>query len=141
MEHKKDYTRWTRKEFEALPRADYDNHEVGVITDFIILPKQTMHDSGYRNMEFVVLKRGVPTYIIGDGSDVVLLGGILGVTVGLLKQIGKYDNPDICWNIDCLPVSGLLHIWCNYRLRVGGDYSTMEVFVTNEDVEKEDEQV
>ena len=41
MENKKDYTRWTRKEFEALPRADRKNNLVntGVLTYSLGIPK------------------------------------------------------------------------------------------------------
>ncbi len=136
MEHKKDFTEWSRKEFEALPRASWDNHEVGEVDSLVILPTRRKHDSGYRCMEFVTIQKGKPTYIVSGCSDVIHLAGISGDNVGhhnfdrdmLYERIDKGISPRVCWRIDCLPVSGLLRLFCEKQLYIGQSLSSFEVF-------------
>lgn len=142
MEKEKHFTEWTRKEFEALPRADWHNREVGEVDSLIILPTRHKHDSGYRCMEFVTIQKGKPTYIVSGCSDVIHLAGIGGHNVGLHNYgMGLYSlrarektTPRVCWSIDCLPVSGLLHLFCDKHLYIGQSLSSFEVFF------KEDEE-
>lgn len=131
----KHFTEWTRKEFEALPRADWKN-EIGEVDCLIILPTRRKHDSGYRCMEFVTIQKSKPTYIVSGCSDVIHLAGIGGQNIGehnfnerfLDERIRTRTCPRVSWSIDCLPVSGLLRLFCDKHLYIGRSLSSFEVF-------------
>lgn len=134
---KKDFTLWTRKEFEALPRPkSFTNEEIGEVDSLVILPTKRKHDSGYRCMEFATIQKGVPTYIVSGCSDVIHLGGISGVNTSMvhhnkdlhLERVTNNTSPRISWSIDCLPVSGLLRLFCDRKMYVGASISSFEVF-------------
>lgn len=135
MEKEKHFTEWTRKEFEALPSADWKN-EIGEVDSLIILPTRRKHDSGYRCMEFVTIQKGKPTFIVGGCSDVIHLAGIGGQNIGehnfderlLVERIRTCTCPRVSWSIDCLPVSGLLRLFCDKHLFIGRSISSFEVF-------------
>lgn len=130
---------WTRKEFEALPRADWKN-EIGEVDSLIILPTRRKHDSGYRCMEFVTIQNGKPTYIVSGCSDVIHLAGMSGCNCDYRNtNIDEYSNrvinnavPRICWRIDSLPVSGLLRLFCDGRIYIGQSLSSFEIFAKEE---------
>lgn len=136
----KHFTEWTRKEFEALPSADWKN-EIGEVDSLIILPTRHKHDSGYRCMEFVTIQKGKPTFIVGGCSDVIHLAGIGGHNIGaqnfdeglLVERIRTRTCPRASWSIDCLPVSGLLRLFCDNRLYIGRSLSSFEVFFKEDD--------
>lgn len=113
----KDYRKWTRKEFEALPLREWE--DVIECDSIVILPQKTMHDSGYRNMDFVAIQGDTPVCRCSGCSDVLMLSGICH------KNLSR-------WSIDCLPVSGLLQVFCCKKLILGAPTSTFEVFVTPE---------
>ena len=72
------------------------------IVSFVIVPLTTKHESGYSNMKFVLLdKFNNIIGCVGGYSDVVYLNN---------------DTPKISWNIDCLPKSRCLRIWCHKEL-------------------------
>ena len=107
----KDFTKWTRKEFEALPTPkSYTNEEIGEVDSLVILPEKHYHDSGWRCMSFVTIQKGVPTYRISGCSDVIHLGGIGGHNIKSTDRIKSQTVPNADWHIDCLPVSGLLSL-------------------------------
>lgn len=118
-EKQQDYTMWRRKDFDALPYREWDR-EIGNVTAFVILPLKTKHDSGFRQMDIVPIVGSEPVCRCGGCSDVLHLGGIL-------------QQPPRCdWKIDCLPVSGLLRVFMhNYKMRVGIDLSSLDIFVEN----------
>ena len=126
----KHYTKWTRKEFEALPRPkSFTNEEIGEVDSLVILPFRHYHDSGYRCMQFVTIQKEKPTYIISGCSDVIHLGGIDGRNTPIMKN-GIVDNyiPVIRWKIDCLPTSGLLRLFTDKRISIGASVSSFEIF-------------
>lgn len=135
MAKEKHFTEWTRKEFEALPHADWKN-EIGEVDCLIILPTRRKHDSGFRCMEFVTIQSGKPTWIVSGISDVIHLAGTGGWNVGAHNynehtlDLRMYSGqvPRVCWSIDCLPVSGLLRLFCGNRLYIGRSLSSFEVF-------------
>lgn len=132
----KEFTKWTRKEFEALPTPkSYTNEEIGEVDSLVILPEKHHHDSGWRCMSFVTIQKGVPTYRISGCSDVIHLGGAGGYNFLYLSDCESYNRiknrtvPNAAWQIDCLPVSGLLRIFSrNYKLYVGASLSDFELF-------------
>lgn len=136
MEKEKHYTKWTRKEFESLPRPkDYTNYEIGLVDSLIILPQKHNHESGWKSMSFVTIQNDKPTYVVSGCSDVILLGGI-GGTNAYTNDIYKFRErvnrnlvPNPNWHIDCLPVSGLLRIFSGrYKMYVGASLSSFELY-------------
>lgn len=90
----KDIGEWTIQDFKNLPyREDKHIELLHKTRRFVILPLETLHDSGFRNMEFVVCEGDVPVCRTGGSSDVLRL-----------------INSDK-WQMDCLPTSGLLRVW------------------------------
>ena len=132
----KEFTKWTRKEFEALPTPkSYTNEEIGEVDSLVILPEKHHHDSGWRCMSFVTIQNGIPTYRISGCSDVIHLGGVGGYNFQCMSdcdssnRIKSQTVPNADWHIDCLPVSGLLRIFSGkYKLYVGASLSDFELF-------------
>ena len=134
MGKEKHYKKWTRKEFETLPRPNsFTNQEIGEVDCLIILPQKYRHDSGYRCMSFVTIQNDKPTYSISGCSDVINLGGIGGfncekVSTTLSERIKTGTVPRVDWKMDCLPVSGLLRIFCRNGMYVGASVSSFEIY-------------
>lgn len=131
-----DYTHWTVEQFKALPEpSSFTNEEVGLIEGLIIMPTDNLHDSGYRLMEFVTIQDDVPTYRVSGCSDVLHLGGIGGYNISRYN----FDNmdmlihrgmmPRIEWRIDCLPISGLVRLFCGKKMYLGESLLEMGIFV------------
>lgn len=128
-----DYVKWTRKQFEALPkRKRYD--EYIECDEIIILPQRTRHDSGFRNMEFVAIRKGKPICRCSGCSDVICLGGIGGSNRVVDPQSGKRQSlvKQVAWCMDCLPTSGLLRFWCDKIMVLGADLSSFGIFYKDE---------
>lgn len=126
----KTITEMTRKEFEALPGRDW-NKDIGPFDSMVILPSRRLHDSGYRCMDFVAVKKMKPVCRLAGASDVVHFNGIGGYGKNWINIYGSIleNIPVIDWNIDCLPKSGLIHIFthaCN--LYAGDAFSSFELF-------------
>lgn len=121
VKKQKDMSDMTRKEFEELPIIPFDaNYRC---FSFVILPgkgnKSALHDSGYRCMDFVLIDNYKPVGRINSCSDVIHLDGIGGDGVNRIRP---------GWNIDCLPKSGLFHIWSNAdETRFGLPLSSVEI--------------
>lgn len=110
--NKKDFTKWTRKEFESLPTPkSFTNEEVGEVDSLIILPCKHYHYSGFRCMEFVTIQKGEPTYRLSGCSDILV-----------------FENMPDYIKIDCLPTSGLLRIFCDKKIYVGSSLSSFEIY-------------
>lgn len=120
----KHWAQWKRSQFEELPFRNWDEVIQGV-TGFVILPRKTRHDSGYRQMDVVPIKDDKPLCRCGGCSDVLHLGGIGGYN-------SMYEKPNkrpYDFSIDCLPVSGLLRVFMNhYTMTIGVDISSLEIF-------------
>lgn len=112
MENITDYTYWTIEKFKELPRnSDWQNQNIGKVSNIIILPCDSYNDSGFRNMEFVIIgDNDKPICRVGGGSDIVYF-----------KNLPRYIK------IDCLPTSGLLRLWGKADMRIGRDLSTMYI--------------
>ena len=125
----KDINEMTRKEFDALPYRGWDKN-IGEFDSLVILPLRTKHDSGYRCMDFVAVNTGKPICRLSGCSDVIHLGGIGGFGYNWVKKYGKCPDkiPPVGFNIDCLPKSGLLQIFCGLKLRAGSGLSSFELY-------------
>jgi hypothetical protein len=127
MAKRKTYQEMTRAEFDKVPLRKNWSKEVDC-DGIVILPQRRMHDSGYRCMDFVAVKKGFPVCRLSGCSDVIHFDGIGGR--GLHGRIGEViKGIPIDWNIDCLPKSGLLHIFTHgYKIRAGAALSSFEIF-------------
>lgn len=116
---------WKRKALEALPHRRWDE-DIGEIHSLVILPSRRKHESGYRCLDFVAVRDGVPICRLSGCSDVINLDGIGGYNPRY-SRIGTNAVPG-AWAIDCLP-NGLLQIWNTHGpMVVGPALSTFEVF-------------
>jgi hypothetical protein len=90
-----------------------------------------MHDSGFRTMDFVAIKDRKPVCLLAGGSDVIHLDGIGGFGKDWLDKYHTVPKmvPVSGWNIDCLPKSGLLHLWGHKEMVCDSGYSSFEVFI------------
>jgi len=116
----KDPKEMTRKEFEDLEYYNGPHREV-ICHSIVLLPAdddEELHYSGYRVMRFIALgSRGETIGKFGD-TDVVHIGGFEGLGCAQFRGSDKILEltRTAGWSIDCLAVSGLLRIFCNYPI-------------------------
>ena len=127
--NKKSITEWTIKEFESLPYRAY-NKDIGEFDSLVVLPTKRLHDSGFRCMDFVAIKNLKPLCRLSGGSDVLHFDGIGGYGYNWLEEFGRIPTGIKAkgWCIDCLPKSGLLHIFTHGKLRAGTAFSSFDLF-------------
>lgn len=80
-----------------------------------------LHESGWRRMKFVFVKRdGMVVGVSGGASDALHLNGIGGYGKDFKTALlsGKTDVVD--WSIDCLPTSGCLRLFSSKALELKG---------------------
>jgi len=121
----------TIKEFRLVPFRESWSCEIKDIDNIIILPSnidEKLHDSGFILLDFVACRDNKPVCRCSGCSDVIHLNGIGGYGFWYDDKIPT-TTPVISWNIDCLPGSGLLRLWCNYKLRIGFALSSFEIFI------------
>ena len=89
-----------------------------------------LHDSGYRLMDFVAVKRGMPICRLSGCSDVIHMEGISGFGENWVAKYGKVPEfiSPTSWNIDCLNKSGLLNLWCRGQIKCGPSLSSFEIY-------------
>lgn len=127
----KDVNEMTQKEFRALPCRTSWNSDEGILDALIILPTKRHHDSGYRCMDFVAVKKGKPICRLSGCSDVLHIDGIGGYGENWLAKYGTVPNsiPPSGWNVDCLKKSGLLRLFrTDGKIKVGTACSSFDVF-------------
>jgi hypothetical protein len=107
-----DINQMTRAQFNRVPLRRRWDMPVRC-RSIVILPRRRMHDSGYRLLDFVAIDHHQqPICRVSGCSDVLHIGGIGG---DHLRAPGTGG-----WNVDCLPKSGLLHLWCDHGTLVCG---------------------
>lgn len=128
---KKNINEMTIKEFRELPGRGW-NEDIGEFNTLVILPGdgRSLHDSGYRCMDFVAVRGSEPISRLSGCSDVIHIDGIGGYG-RKIQNIGKAIMPN-SWSIDCLPKSGLLRLFCQKSIICGEALSSFEVY-TKED--------
>lgn len=107
----------TKEDFDNVPNRSHRKF-YREFKSLVIIPDDSMHESGYRCMTFVLVDSdNEPICKISAGSDVLSIDGIGGY--GLFK----FDEgiPDSIkpksWRIDCLPC-GYLRLFSNYKLKI-----------------------
>ena len=133
----KSVSNMTKKDFEAVPYRKKFDEDIGLFDSLVILPTRHKHDSGYRCMDFVAVREGKPICRLSGCSDVIHFDGIGGYGFDWVEKYGgvpKTIEP-VSWNIDCLPKSGLLQIFCGvHRLKAGCALSSFEIFAIKKKV-------
>lgn len=107
----------TKEDFDNVPYRSHRNF-YGEFSSLVIIPDDTIHESGYRCMTFVLVDSDCePICKISAGSDVLSIDGIGGY--GLLKcNEGVPDSiKPKAWSIDCLSC-GYLRLFSNYKLKI-----------------------
>ena len=89
-----------------------------------------LHDSGYRQLDFIAVKKNIPICKLSGYSDVIHIDGVGGLGIHWYERFHKCPDSIVPkgWNMDCLPRSGLLRLWCSYPLRVGLALSSFEIY-------------
>ena len=105
----------------------------GKFDSLVIIPLNTIHDSGYRCMEFVPVSGGTPLGRVSGSSDVIHLDGIGGYGAHWLKRFQKVPDSVYpkAWAMDCLPKSGYLRLFAmsnGHHLEAGPGISSFEIF-------------
>ena len=115
MDENKSLFEYTREEFLAIENF---NPKVP-FRDVIIVPADTVHDSGFLCMKFVFVLHGEIVGAASGWSDVLHINGIGGY--------GKYGKEwhrafseqtvkRVSWKIDCLPKSRCIRLMCDFDL-------------------------
>lgn len=119
---------WTRKEFESLPCREW-NQDIGEFNSLVILPTKDIHDSGFRQMDFVAVKGTTPICRLSGCSDVIHIDGIGGYGYRWIERTTDRMKVDAKgWCIDCLKTSGLLRIFSDGHLKAGEALSSFDLF-------------
>lgn len=94
-----------------------------------------LHDSGYRCIDFVAVKKNKPIYRLAGGSDVLHFDGIGGYGYKWLEKHGSIPKTILPsnWDMDCLRKSGLLRIFCRGKIICGDALSSFEIYCKRED--------
>ena len=97
---------------EELLQLDYQKPQQQQFNSVIIVPlDDPLHESGFRRMKFVYLKRdGEVAGVCGGSSDVLHLDGIGGYGQDWRTGIDERKIPVSAWSIDCLP-NGCLRLF------------------------------
>lgn len=95
-------------DFLALRHREF-NENIGAITGLVAIPgaAEELHESGYRMMTFAAERQCRAFCLVGGGTDDLNLHG---------------DG----WRVDCLPASGLLHLWRREPFSLGEDLSSLD---------------
>ena len=125
-----DIVKMKRKDFDNMPHHKC-GEDIGEFDCLIILPLRRRHESGYRCMDFVAVRGNEPICLLSGCSDVIEIDGIGGYGIDWLEKYSCCPGlvPTAGWMIDCLPVSGLLRMFCRRRkLKAAPAVSSFEIY-------------
>jgi len=124
----------TRRQLESIPHRNNWDDEIGLFDSLILLParrKEELHDSGYRCIDFVAVREGKAICRLSGCSDVLHINGIGGY--GKFTGTIPDTMPIMSWNMDCLPRSGLMQLFCaGHKLRADPAMSSFSVYAVKE---------
>lgn len=119
----KDLNKITLKEFQDIENFG----QTETFNDVIIVPTDDIHDSGFRCMKFILVRRGEIVGCVGGGCDVVHPNGI--GNMGMHLNLDMYRQgfiPALNMSIDCLRESGCV------RLMFGDNVLKCEEFICSD---------
>lgn len=125
----------TQKTINEMPKKYFQELEIKYdkkgFTSFIICPMKEIHDSGYRCMKFILLRRHKIVGTVSGWSDVVHFNGIGGQ-----GKNGVYEKfpRQTAYRIDCLRKSGLVRVIADYLLEVDEPILSDFIFYLKEDL-------
>lgn len=105
--------------------------------DVIIGPTDDIHDSGYRCMKFILVRRREIVGCVGGGSDVVHPNEI--GNMGMYPNFDMYRRgfvPAMHMNIDCLKESGCVRLIFGENMKCDGFIGSDFLFYITEEKEK-----
>lgn len=102
---------------EELLNLDYQAPQRQQFNSVVIVPLNgELHESGFRKMKFIYLKRdGEVAGVCGGSSDVLHLDGIGGYGQDWATNMDERKVPISAWSIDCLP-NGCLRLFARRPL-------------------------
>lgn len=126
----KNINQWTKKDFLSLREIEW-NEDIGEFNSLVILPTNHVHDSGFRQMDFVAVKDNEPICRISGCSDVIHIDGIgvLGLDWQKKEPISFLITAK-GWSIDCLKKSGLLRLFSDTKLIADPPHSSFCIYST-----------
>lgn len=92
----------TLKEFQAM--ENFGQSEI--FNDVVIVPTDEIHDSGFRCMKFILVRRGKVVGCVSGWSDVVHPNGIGNFGSSFNPAINATMIPRMDLRIDCLKQVG-----------------------------------
>ena len=99
-------------------------------TDVIIVPMDDIHDSGFRCMKYILVKRGEIVGVVGGGCDVAHINGIGGYGPygkDFEEALKTQRSKRVAWSIDCLPKSRCIRLFADHDCItddfIGSDFS------------------
>ena len=129
-----DVNKMSVRDFDMVPHRRFD--EDLVFDSMVILPGggKKLHDSGYRCMDFVAVRDGRPICRLSGCSDALHIDGIGGARFLDRRQGADSSKVPGNWSMDCLPESGLLHLWSmDTKMTCGQALSSFEVFAVKKE--------
>lgn len=109
-----DLMNYTLKEFQEMKYFEPKE----TFTDIIFVPMEDLHESGFRCMKFILVKRGEIIGVVGGGCDVVHINGIGGYGRygdGFEEALKTQKTSRVDWSIDCLPGSQCLRLFSSFE--------------------------
>lgn len=96
----------TLEEFQAMENFGHGE----IFNDVVIVPTNEIHDSGFRCMKFILVRRGEIVGCVSGWSDVVHPNGIgnYGNNLGFISDATIVPKMDL--KIDCLKASGCVRL-------------------------------
>lgn len=111
-----------------MREKDY-GEDIGEFRSLVILPTNKVNEElkEYRLMDFVAVDfEHFPICRLSGHSDALHIDGIGGF--GAWKGFIPDKVEKKCWTIDCLSKSGLIHIFCNCKLKAPKSFTSFEVY-------------
>ena len=127
-----DINKMTIKEFKTLKfiNTQFEKPKNIFFTGVVLLPMdgRRLHDSGYRNIDFIACQGNEPIGKLSGCSDVLHINGI-GACIRYKKTVnGCAVDYNVSWSIDCLPTSGLFRLFGDHKLTCDYPLSSFSVY-------------
>lgn len=129
----------TQAQFRALPHRSELKTDPEPFDSLVILPTRRTHDSDFRCMDFVAVRKDEAICRLAGGSDVLHIDGICGMGEHPWSLKDNMMVPAKSWTIDCLKKSGLLRMFSlmQFKLKADMPLSSFEVYGVSQEPAEE----
>ncbi len=113
------YDNFTINDIDKIAYREFGK-KTDPINSLLIVPNNSIHDSGYMQMDFMAIdEEGFIKYKFGGCSDVLFLETMI------------YANRNN-WSIDCTR-HGIVRLYANRPIIIGDDLSTLEIKIMDKE--------